>query len=67
MDEAASRLSETVARKVRPHYLGWLRRNVEASEAERLAYDEVVDLVARAQRITAEKANSPRGRCCKRP
>ena len=55
MDEVASRPSETVARRVRPHDLGWLKRT-GVYEAELLAYDEVVDLVARARRITAEKA-----------
>lgn len=56
MDKAAHRLSNTVAIKVRPRYQGWLRRDMGASEAYSLAYDEVVGLVARAQHLTVEKA-----------
>ena len=56
MDKAAHRLSESVARKVRPRYQVWLRRGVDRDEAYALAYDEAVDFVARAQRTSAEKA-----------
>lgn len=55
MDEAANKLSRTVAAKVRPHYLGWLKRNVKPAEAYALAYDEAVGLAARAQRLSVEK------------
>lgn len=56
MDSAAQQLSASVAAKVRPHYQKSLKRGVEASQAYALAYDKVVELVAKAQHISVDKA-----------
>lgn len=56
LDEAAQRLSASVAAKVRPHYQKSLTRGVEASQAYTLAYDKVVELVAKAQHLSVDKA-----------
>jgi hypothetical protein len=56
LDEAARQLSASVAAKVRPHYQKSLARGVEAPQAYALAYDKVVELVAKSQHISVAKA-----------
>ena len=54
MEEQEQALSRSVAAKVRPHYQKSLRR-VEPSRAYADAYEEVVKLVAAAQKSTVDK------------
>jgi hypothetical protein len=56
MDEAAQTLSKTVAAKVRPQYQSWLKKGREPAQAYSLAYEKVVELVAQAQNMSADKA-----------
>ncbi len=56
MDEAAQTLSKTVAAKVRPQYQSWLKKGREPAQAYSLAYKKVVELVAQAQNMSADKA-----------
>ncbi len=55
MDKEALALSQTVAAKVRPHYQKWIQKKVEAAQAYARAYDEVVELVAKAQNMGTDK------------
>lgn len=55
MEEHEQVLSRSVAAKVRPHYQRSLKRRVEPARAYADAYEEVVKLVAAAQKSTADK------------
>ncbi len=54
MDKEAQVLSRSVAAQVRPQYQGWLKK-VGAAQADARAYDKVVELVARKQKLSADK------------
>lgn len=55
MDETETALSKTVGAKIRPHYQRSLKRGLGPPEAYSLAYDEAVELVAKAQHSSVEK------------
>ena len=54
MDDQERKLSKTVAVKIRPQYQTWLKKS-GAAKAYTHAYDEVVELVAKAQHMSADK------------